>query len=258
LLRTYEDTYPELTSSIADVIGGEVGRFERTLARGLREIEKRSRIDGKVAFDLFQTYGFPFELTRDLAARRGVDVDDEGFLSELERHRTDSRKLSSGQFEGGLADRSEEIVRYHTLTHLLQAALRAELGPLVIQRGSNITAERLRFDFSHDRKPTPEQLQKVCSRINQWLEHDLIVIRSVMSEPEARALGALGAFGEKYAETVSVYTIEDRTTGEVVSREFCGGPHVASVSELRGEFTIVREEALSSGVRRIKTVLKPS
>jgi alanyl-tRNA synthetase len=249
------EAYPELRGDLAPVIAEEIRKFERTIATGLREIGKRTTLDGAVAFDLFQTHGFPFELTRELAESTGKQVDESAFLAELERHREKSRSTSTGTFEGGLQDHSDEIVRYHTLTHLLQAALREVLGPHVIQRGSNITRDRLRFDFSHDGKPTDEQLARVEERVNEWLGRDLRVERSTMSEPEARALGALGAFGDKYGEIVSVYAIRDRVTGEVVSRELCGGPHVAGSAELRGRFRIVREQTISAGIRRIKAVL---
>jgi alanyl-tRNA synthetase len=255
------DAYPELVRAgvgIVDVITDEIGKFERTLAQGLRVLEKRTVLDGKIAFDLFQTYGFPFELTRELAEQTGKHVDEEGFLLELEEHRKRSRLTSGATFEGGLADRSLEIVRYHTLTHLLQAALREVLGTHVIQRGSNITRERLRFDFSHHAKLEPEQLERVVSLVNGWLARSLVVSRTTMSEPDARALGALGAFGEKYGEIVAVHTISDRDTGEVVSRELCGGPHVATSDELRGRLQILREQGISAGIRRIKAILVPN
>jgi alanyl-tRNA synthetase len=242
--------------AIRSTFADEAARFERTLETGLRVLGKRASLDGKVAFDLFQTYGFPFELTRELAAASGKQVDEEGFRAELERHRERSRTTSAGAFEGGLADHSAEIVRYHTLTHLLHAALRRVLGDHVLQRGSNITRERLRFDFPHDRKLTSEQLDRVQALVEGWLARRLVVERATMSESAARALGAIGVFGEKYGETVSVYTITDTDTGEVVSRELCGGPHVASAAELRGNFRIVREEAVSAGIRRIKAVLR--
>jgi alanyl-tRNA synthetase len=183
-------------------------------------------------------------------------IDEDGFRAELARHRDRSRAASGATFEGGLADHSIDIVRLHTVTHLLQAALRDVLGPHVIQRGSNITHERLRFDFSHGDKLAPDQLSRVEARVNGWLVRDLVVERASMSEASARALGAIGAFGEKYGEIVSVYTITNRATGEIVSRELCGGPHVAALGELAGRrFQIVREQAISAGIRRIKAVL---
>jgi alanyl-tRNA synthetase len=256
------DVYPELrreAAHIGEVIAGETAKFERTLAQGLRVLGRRGLhgavVPGEVAFDLFQTYGFPVELTRELARAEGRTIDEPGYLAQLDRHRQLSRTTSAGAFAGGLADGALEIVRYHTLTHLLQAALRRVLGAHVVQRGSNITRQRLRFDFAHDHKLTPAQLRDVEALVNGWLGCDLTVQRATMSEPEARALGAIGAFGEKYGEVVSVYTVADRHSGEVVSREFCGGPHVSSMGELPGRFRITREEAVSAGVRRIKAVL---
>ena len=254
----YGSQYPELRDSrLTSVISDEVKKFEHTLAQGLRELEKRPSLDGKTAFDLFQTWGFPFELSRELAESAGKQIDEAGFHAELDAHRERSRSTSGKIFEGGLADHSEEIVRYHTLTHLLQAALRKVLGPHVIQRGSNITRERLRFDFSHEGKPSQEQLELVQTLVNEWLQRELVIDRSTMSEPEARALGAIGAFGEKYGETVSVYAIVDQRSGEVISREFCGGPHVGSVTGL-GKFELIREQGISAGIRRIKARLTAS
>lgn len=257
--RTLGDAYPEVArdpGAIVRTLTDEASRFERTLAQGLRVLDKRTVLDGKVAFDLFQTYGFPFELTRELAESTGKQVDEDGFRRELDAHRERSRLSSGATFQGGLADHSSQIVGYHTLTHLLQAALREVLGPHVIQRGSNITHERLRFDFSHDDKPAPDQLARVQEIVNGWLARDLVVERASMSEAQARALGAIGAFGEKYGDVVSVYSITDRATREVISREFCGGPHVSSLAELGGRrFHIVREQAISAGIRRIKAVL---
>jgi alanyl-tRNA synthetase len=252
---TLGDAYPELTRpSIADVIASEVTRFEAALARGIRELERRPVLDGKVAFDLFQTHGIPFEIARELASATGVRIDDAAFRDELERHRDRSR-TQTGMFAGGLADHSVEIVRYHTLTHLLQAALRAVLGDHVLQRGSNITRERLRFDFSHGGKLTPDELARVEQLVNGWLGRDFVVERATMSQVEAHALGAIGAFGENYGDTVSVYTIHDGTA--VISREFCGGPHAGGSRELAGTFRIVREEPVAAGIRRIKAVLDP-
>jgi alanyl-tRNA synthetase len=247
--------YPEIRSpEIVGAIEQELVRFERTLAQGLKVLAKQRTLDGKVAFDLFQTYGFPFELTLEIAENNGQVVDRARFVEELDHHRVKSR--TTGSFIGGLADDSDEIVRYHTLTHLLQAALRVVLGSQVIQRGSNITSERLRFDFSYDGKPSPAELERVESIVNGWLARRLVVERVTMSEREARELGAIGAFGEKYGDTVSVYTVIDSSTSQVLSREFCGGPHVRSSSDLAGRFRIVREQGISTGIRRIKAVLE--
>jgi alanyl-tRNA synthetase len=223
------------------------------LAQGLGKLAKLTTLDGKRAFDLFQTFGFPIELTLEIAAGSGVMIDRGSIARIFDEHRERSRTTASGSFAGGLADHGAPMVRYHTLTHLLQAALREVLGPHVIQRGSNITHERLRFDYAHDGKPTREQLARVEQIINAWLERDLVVERRTMSEREARALGATGAFGERYGDVVIVYSIVDVDTLEVVSRELCGGPHVKAIKhDLRGQFSIVKEQALSAGVRRVK------
>jgi alanyl-tRNA synthetase len=239
---------------VTRVIADELAAFDRTLVAGKRLLDKHAVVDGKLAFDLYQSYGYPFELVRELAGDKLVDED--GFHRELAAHRERSRSVAGG-FAGGLADHGDATVRYHTLTHLLHAALRGVLGDHVIQRGSNITPVRLRFDYAHHDKPTPDQLARVQSLVDGWLARDLLVERTTMTEPEARALGAIGAFGERYGDTVSVYTIRDGATGDVISREFCGGPHVASSAELRGRFRIVREQAISAGVRRIRAVLEP-
>jgi alanyl-tRNA synthetase len=256
------EAYPEVArdaGAIAQGIREEAGRFEHALAHGLRVLERCAVLDGKAAFDLLQTHGLPLEVTRELAEAAGKRVDEDGFRRELEAHRARSRPArpaGTGTFRGGLADHSAAVVGYHTVTHLLLAALRAELGTHVVQRGSNLTHERLRFDFSHGERLRPEELARVEARVAGWLARDLVVERATMTEAEARAIGAIGAFGEKYGAIVSVYAIADRATGEVVSREFCGGPHVASTAALRGRrFRIAREQGIASGIRRIKAVL---
>jgi alanyl-tRNA synthetase len=261
VIRTLGDAYPELAAHpgrIDGVIAVEIGKFERTLAHGLRILGRRATLDGRAAFDLFQTYGFPFELVRELAAAEGRHVDEDGFRAELERHRERSSTTSAGAFAGGLADGSPAIVRHHTLTHLLQAALRQVLGDHVAQRGSNLTRDRLRFDFAHPAKLSAAEVGRAQDLVNGWIERGFVVERAVMRAPEARALGALGAFGERYGEVVSVYSIADRDTGAILSREICGGPHVASAAELGGRLRIVREEAIAAGIRRIKAVLDAS
>ena len=254
------DAYPALRDqhgAIQRTIHDEVAKFGRTLAHGLKALAKLRVLDGKAAFDLFQTHGFPFELTVEIAEATGTPIDRDGFRAALDDHRRLSRTTSAGVFDGGLADHSVEIVRYHTLTHLLQAALRRVLGDHVIQRGSNLTRERLRFDFSHDARPSPDQVRAVETLVNAWLARDLIVDRATMPVSEARALGAIGAFGETYGDIVSVYRIADAATGELISREFCGGPHVRSIrDELPGPFRIVREHSVSAGIRRIRAVLE--
>jgi alanyl-tRNA synthetase len=207
------------------------------------------------AFNLYQTYGFPWELTRDLAREAGQTPNEEEFKEEFKKHQDLSRTASAGDFKGGLADHSEIVVRYHTATHLMQKALRQVLGDDVWQKGSNITSERTRFDFTYPHKMTEEQKQEVEDLVNSWIERDLTVNRETIPLEEARKRGAIGLFGEKYADTVSVYTIFDPHTKEVVSLEFCGGPHVEHTNTI-GHFKIQKEEAVSAGVRRIKAIIE--
>lgn len=251
------DAYPELAShgeTISRVIEAEETKFGATLEKGLREFWKLTTVSGEDAFNLYQTYGFPWELTYELAVSRGLHPDRHAFEAAFTRHKDLSRTASAGTFKGGLADHSEVVVRYHTATHLMHKALREVLGQHVIQKGSNINAERTRFDFSHPAKMTPEQIAKVEELVNGWIARDLPMTREMMPRERAERLGALGAFGEKYGDTVSVYTIQDPASGEVVSREFCGGPHVEHTGVI-GHFRIVKEEAVSAGIRRIKAVL---
>ena len=249
------DTYPELIAHeerINTLITAEAEKFGASLEKGMREFEKHTQITGSIAFDLYQSYGFPWEVTHELAIARGMTVDKAEFESEFAKHKELSRTASAGTFKGGLADNSEIVVRYHTATHLLNAALRQVLGDHVMQKGSNINAERLRFDFSHPAKVTSEELARIAELVNQWIAQDAPVTRTTMTRVTAIALGAIGAFGEKYGETVSVYTVGD--ADHPISREFCGGPHVEHTGVI-GTFTIIKEEAVSAGVRRIKATL---
>lgn len=257
LLAEMGASYPELTEraeTIRTVISAEETKFNTTLEKGLREFEKLDSIDGEGAFNLYQTYGFPWELTYELAKARGLNPERSAFESAFTKHKDLSRTASAGTFKGGLADHSDIVVRYHTATHLLHKALREVLGTHVVQKGSNINAERTRFDFSHPTKMTADELSRVQALVNGWIMRDLPMTREIMPKERALELGALGAFGEKYGDTVSVYTIQDPTTGEVVSREFCGGPHVERTGSI-GTFTITKEEAISAGVRRIRATL---
>ena len=257
LLTEMGTSYPELVEraeTIQAVISAEETKFSATLEKGLREFAKFDSIDGEGAFNLYQTYGFPWELTYELAKARGLNPERSEFESAFTKHKDLSRTASAGTFKGGLADHSDIVVRYHTATHLLHKALREVLGPHVVQKGSNISAERTRFDFSHPSKMTAEELERVQALVNGWIKRDLPMTREIMPKERALELGALGAFGEKYGDTVSVYTIQDPATGEVVSREFCGGPHVERTGSI-GAFTITKEEAISAGVRRIRATL---
>jgi alanyl-tRNA synthetase len=266
VIATYAQSYPELvekSEKIFAVIEGEQKKFEATLEKGLKEFSKISRIklegsksiDGKDAFDLYQTYGFPWELTQELAESSGQKIDKAEFETEFKKHQELSRTASAGQFKGGLASHSDKIVRLHTATHLMNAALRQVLGENVWQKGSNITEERTRFDFTHDKKMSPEEISAVESLVNDWIARDLSVKKETMKLEEARGLGAIGVFGEKYADTVSIYTVFDPKTEEVVSREFCGGPHVEHTAVI-GKFKVQKEEASSAGVRRIKAIVE--
>lgn len=258
-ISQYKQQYPELESgrrNILNVILEEEKKFGNTLSEGLKEFRKHETVTGKDAFDLFQSFGIPWEITEELAKQAGMQVDKKEFEAEFKKHQELSRTASAGTFKGGLADASDpRIVRMHTATHLLQAALRKVLGEHVAQKGSNITTERLRFDFTHPEKMTPEQIAETERIINENVARDLKVQKDIMTPDEARKLGAIGLFGEKYGDTVSIYTISDPKTGEVVSREFCGGPHVEHTGEI-GKVKIQKEEAVSAGVRRIKAVVE--
>jgi len=251
-INYYSDFYPELFSNknrIMDEIRREESKFRKTLQTGLKILGDKKSITGKEAFDLFQTHGFPLELTKEL----GSIENEKEFEEEFKKHQELSRTASAGQFKGGLASHSEKIIRLHTATHLINAALREVLGKHVWQKGSNITEERTRFDFTHDKKLTDEDKHKIEDRVNEWVRRDLEVKKEVMSQDEARKLGAIGMFGEKYGDTVSIYTVFDLKTNEIISREFCGGPHVSHTAEV-GKIKITKEEAVSAGVRRIRAV----
>ena len=255
------DVYPMLESTSAAIytaIEAEEARFLRTLQRGERFFQKaaqsaldqqQAQITGQDAFHLYDTYGFPLELTEESATQHGLSVDRQGFEAAFARHQAQSRQGAAARFRGGLAERSPETSRLHTATHLLHAALRELLGSHVEQRGSNITAERLRFDFSHGARLTPAQLTEIEALVNRHILADLPVSWQELSLDEARELGAIGLFGERYGERVKVYTIGN------ASREICAGPHVAHTSEL-GHFRIAKEEAVGAGLRRIKAVLE--
>lgn len=251
----YAGAYPfvhDATRTIRDELEREEAQFRKTLAHGMRELEKMgSAID---AFTLFTTYGFPVELTEEIARERGIALDTRAVKAKLEEHQARSRAGAAEKFAGGLADHAEQTVRYHTLHHLLLRALQIVLGPDVHQRGSNITSERLRIDFSYGQKMTPEQKAEVEKIVNEKIAEHLPVVRTDMKKEEAEKLGAEHEFGAAYPDVVSVYSIG--SLDNAFSIEFCGGPHVANTGELAGTFKIVKEEASSAGVRRIKAVLQ--
>ncbi len=259
IMDLYKKYYSELTANhdiVLEVLANEKVKFNRTLEKGLREFEKIvSRLDNKnldkdLAFKLYDTYGFPIELTCELADERGISVDTEGFKEKFKAHQELSRTASAGKFKGGLAGNSEIETKYHTATHLLNAALKIVVGPDVHQKGSNITSERLRFDFSCDHKLSDEEKKQAEDLVNKWISEGLDVTVEEMNKEDAIASGAECMFIEKYPDIVTVYTI-----GNNISKELCGGPHVKNTSEL-GKFTIKKEEASSAGVRRIKAVLE--
>ncbi len=257
ILEYYMHSYPETVAKVAEIkaeIQKEEEKFRKTLKAGLKEFEKISsaNISGSEAFLLFTTYGFPIEVTQELAKEKGMTVDMASFATELKKHQDLSRAGSEKKFKGGLGDTSEMSVKYHTATHLLNAALRQVLGTQVMQKGSNITPERLRFDFSYSEKMTDEQKKQVEEIVNDYIQQSLPVTCAEMPKAEAEHV-AIHAFNEKYGDTVKVYSIG--TEGHYISREFCGGPHVANTGEL-GHFKIAKEEAVSQGVRRIKAILE--
>lgn len=258
IIEKYSKYYSELERNkdvILQVLKDEKVKFNRTLEKGLREFEKETRnIEGKeinkdIAFRLYDTYGFPIELTEELAKENGLTVDTEGFKHKFEEHQEKSREGASQKFKGGLASTGEMETKYHTATHLLNAALKKILGPHVHQKGSNITAERMRFDFSHNSKMTDEEKQKTEDLVNEYIKMAIPVEKLEMKKEDAINAGAEAMFADKYGDIVSVYKIGD------VSMELCGGPHVHNTSEL-GHFKIKKEEASSAGVRRIKAILE--
>ncbi|OGE73639.1 MAG: hypothetical protein A3I07_02870 [Candidatus Doudnabacteria bacterium RIFCSPLOWO2_02_FULL_42_9] len=240
--------------AIIQVWRNESDKFYKTLQLGLKELEKTEDLNAATAFRLYESFGLPFEVIKEVAGPKAQSLKREKFEEEFKKHQELSRTASAGQFKGGLADHSEKVVRLHTATHLLNAALRKVLGSEVWQKGSNITEERTRFDFTHKQKMTDEEKSEVEKLVNEWVKRDLRVKREEMSFDQAQNLGAIGVFGEKYPETVSVYTIYDPQSNAVVSREFCGGPHVEHTGAI-GEVKIQKEEAVSAGVRRIKAII---
>ena len=260
-VETLKEMYPELVTNkntIKEVLIEEKNKFVKTLENGEREFNKavekakkegKTKIDGQTVFNLYETYGFPQEITVELAKEQGMEVELEQFDKLFKEHQEKSRLGSEQKFKGGLAEQNEKTIAYHTATHLLHKALKLVLGDHVAQKGSNITTERLRFDFSHPQKVTLEELKKVEDIVNEQIQRDLPVVCEEMSLEEAKKSGAIGLFENKYGEKVKVYTIGD------FSKEICGGPHVEHTAQL-GKFKIKKEEASSSGVRRIKAVLE--
>ena len=271
--EVYNEAFPLLKEKekyVLEELGKEIGRFEATLAQGMKEFEKcvsgiarknefmkksnpdyiaETVIGGKAAFRLYDTYGFPLELTQELAAERGLTVDAAGFEEAFKEHQEKSRVLPAGQYKGGLESHSEQATKYHTATHLLNAALKAVLSPDCNQKGSNITDERMRFDFNFPRPMTAEEVKAVEDLVNEKIKEDIPVVYREMSLEEARAEHFVGVFDEKYGDVVKTYSVGD------FSKEMCGGPHVERTGVL-GHFRIVKEQSSSAGIRRIKAVLE--
>jgi alanyl-tRNA synthetase len=246
--KIYQSTYLQA----AEILKQESLRFSKTLEKGLSEIEKIPVLDGKIAFTLYETYGFPWEMTVEIANEKGQIVDRRQFEEEFTKHQDLSRTAAKGMFKGGLADNSEQTTRLHTAHHLLLAALQKVIDPTIRQRGSNITGERLRMDFNFARKVTPEELEKVEKLVNEKIKEDVKVERSEMPREEAQKVGAQMEFGHKYPDRVSVYFVGPKDN--YFSAEFCGGPHVSNTGEI-GKFTILKEESAGSGIRRIYAVV---
>jgi alanyl-tRNA synthetase len=261
VLGLYRKPYPEILENkefILKELAQEEAKFSETLAKGEREFEKmlpnllkgkNREISGRTAFKLYDTYGYPIELTKELAAEHGFTVDEAGFNAAFEKHQEISRSGADKQFKGGLADHSEKTTALHTATHLLHTALRTVLGEHVGQKGSNITAERLRFDFTHPSAMSKEEIQQVEDMVNEQIKRNLPVTCETMTVEEAKAQGAIAFFDSKYGEQVKVYSIGD------FSKEVCGGPHVERTGDM-GHFKILKEQSSSAGVRRIKAVLQ--
>lgn len=258
VINDYKDIYKELEDNkdfIFSELEKEYNKFTKTLKDGEKLFYKMIRnldgntISGKDAFKLFDTFGFPIEMTKELASENNLIVDTDGFYEKFKEHQEKSKTISSGSFKGGLADNSIESTKYHTLAHLLLATLKEVISPDVIQRGCNITPERIRFDFNCDHKLTEEEKDKIEKRVNEMIKTNTDVIMEEMPYEEAKKRGVHGTFEDKYQSIVKVYTIGD------LSSEICGGPHVKNTSEL-GTFKIIKEESSSSGVRRIKGILE--
>lgn len=252
ILTTYEGVYFNVIKDSAivnPIIEDEIARFGKSIEKGLKEIQKLENVDGKVAFDLYQTFGFPLEITEELLSEKGMHINRSQFRREFEKHQTLSRASASFKFKGGLADTGEQSVKYHTATHLIHQALYDVFGQAVTQQGSNITGERLRFDFSSSRKPMQEEINKVQDIVNKLIKNNLMVWEKNMPKDQAIAIGAKAFFREKYPDTVKVYSIgADEQT--VYSRELCGGPHVKNTGEIK-QITIYKFEKIGSNLYRI-------
>ncbi|TAL49026.1 alanine--tRNA ligase [Patescibacteria group bacterium] len=254
VVDNYRHFYPELDKEkVLKIFREENSKFKTAINRGLRELKKLNTLDAKAAFKLFESYGLTFEIIKDFGGEKAVSLSRDDFDAEFKKHQEISRAGAEQKFKGGLAGHSETEIKYHTTTHLLHQALHDIFGSHVVQKGSNITPERLRFDFSHPQKMTDEEKRKVEEIVNQKIRESLPVQSVVLPRDEAEKTGAHHFFGEKYGDKVSIYFI-GRDLASAYSKEFCGGPHVKNTSEL-GVFKIIKEEAVAAGVRRIKATL---
>lgn len=262
-ITKFEDVYLSIKDRrgvIVEELKREEEKFRNTLTKGLKEFEQRTHrgmLTSKDAFDLFSTYGFPLEMTQELAKEKQITIDEAAFQAEFKKHQDLSRTAAAGKFKGGLAGDSPKVTAYHTATHLMLAALRKELGDSIHQAGSNITEERTRFDFTYPEKVSREVLDRVEASVNEAIVSNVPVTITVMKKEEAKAKGVEGSFWEKYPEKVNVYQVIS-PDGKVYSAELCGGPHVTNTSEIGtfGRFKIIKEEASSAGVRRVKGILE--
>ena len=250
VVKEYKNFYPELNEDlILSVFREENSKFKKAIQQGLRELDKLEKLDAISAFKLFESYGLTFDIIKDFAGTKAANLNQADFDAEFKKHQELSRTASAGMFKGGLVDASETTIKYHTAAHLMLAALRQILGEQISQKGSNITPERLRFDFSYNQKMTPKEIKQVEDMVNEKIKEDLPVKIEEMSLEEAKTMGATGVFESKYGERVKVYSIGS------FSREICGGPHVEHTGVL-GKFKIVKEESSSAGIRRIKALLE--
>ena len=266
VVENFKNAYPELEQNSAKVykeLTAEEAKFRQTLKKGEAEFQKmlpnlmknpKKIISGKVAYNLYETYGYPLELTQELGAENGFTVDVEGFKEAERKHQEASKTAEAGKAKGGIAEQSEAATKYHTATHLLQQALVTVLGPQVSQKGSNINAERMRFDFTFERPMTPEEIKKVEAIVNEKIKEDLPVTMEVMPLADAQAAGARALFTNKYGEDVKVYTIGRDVKNDWFSKEVCGGPHVQHTAQI-GDFKIEKEQSSSAGVRRIRATI---
>jgi alanyl-tRNA synthetase len=259
IIEKYKNAHPNLLEKkdfIKKEIEKEEKKFRETLEKGIKRFEKIKGeiISGEEAFILFSTYGFPIEMVKEVAKEKKMEVDEEGFKKEMEKHQSLSRTSSVGKFKGGLSDSGEKTVALHTTTHILLSGLRKYLGNNVFQSGSNINNERARFDFTHHQKVERDILDKIEEYVNEIIKKECDVITEIIDKGKAQKMGVVGSFWEKYPDKVTIYTI--KCDNNIISQELCGGPHIKNTREIKGKFKIIKEESVSAGVRRVKAVIE--